>query len=306
MEINKISIIGLGALGIMFGHYIAQKVPDNTLRIIADNERITKYKENGIYCNDEACSFNYLSTEVKDPADLLIFCVKFGQLKEAIEEAKNQVGDHTIILSTLNGISSEEYLSEAFGKEKVLLCTAQGMDAVKEDNRMVYHNLGHLCIGTWDGHPSENLKAVSSLFDKIGLPYRIPEDMVRQLWNKLMLNVGVNQAVTVYETNYGGIQRDGEPRDIMLLAMKEVLVIAQTMKINLTQEDITNWDAVINQLDPEGLPSMRQDILAGRPTEVELFSGTVIRLGKQCKIPTPVNEMLYDRIKLIEADAGKK
>lgn len=301
MEIKKVSIMGLGALGIMYGNYIGRKLPAGDLRIVADEGRIQKYKKNGIFCNGQKCDFTYVANTEEDPVDLLIFAVKFGQLKEAIKSAAHQVGENTIILSTLNGITSEEYLAEAFGKEKVLLCTVQGMDAGKEENQMTYHNMGNISIGTWDGKPSPRLDAVAAFFDKISLSYNIPSDMQRQLWNKLLLNVGVNQAVTVFETNYGGVQHEGEPLKIMIEAMKEVVAIARTRKIDLSEEDISNWLKVINHLNPEGMPSMRQDALAHRPTEVELFSGTINRLGKQYGIPTPVNEMLYQKIKAMEA-----
>ncbi len=297
MEIKKISIIGLGALGVMYGNYINERVPKGSLRIVADNARLQKYKSQGIYCNGKLCDFTYITPEAEDPADLLIFAVKFGQLEEAIQTAARQVGDNTIILSTLNGITSEEYLAKAFHKDRVLLCTVQGMDSVKIGNQMEYHNFGTFSIGTWEDTITPSLRAVTAFFDQIGLPYEIPSDMKRQLWNKLMLNVGINQAITVYETNYGGIQREGEPREIMLQAMKEVVMVAQAMKINLKEEDIRSWDQVIGRLNPEGMPSMRQDALAHRPTEVELFSGTIIRLGNQYHIPTPVNAMLYRRIK---------
>lgn len=297
MEIKKVSILGLGALGVMYGNYIKERMPEGSLRIVADNARIERYKSQGIYCNGSLCDFTYLPPEAEDPADLLIFAVKFGQLEEAIQSAVRQVGENTVILSTLNGITSEEYLAEAFIKERVLLCTVQGMDAVKAGNRMEYHNLGTVSVGTWEDTATPALCAVTAFFERIKLPYQVPTNMRRQLWNKLMLNVGVNQAVTVFETDYGGIQREGEAREIMLQAMREVVSVAQAMRINLREEDIASWDKVIKGLSPEGLPSMRQDTLAHRPTEVELFSGTILRLGRQYNIPTPVNDMLYMRIK---------
>lgn len=301
MTIQKVSILGLGALGILYGSHIAARIPKGNLRIIADENRIRGYRENGVYCNGQTCDFTYLDSKIEEPADLLIFSVKFGQLKSAIQAAKGQVGEHTAILSTLNGITSEEYLAEAFGKEKILLCTVQGMDAVKERNYMTYQHLGNISIGTWDNLPSSRLAAVTSFFDRVEIPYELPGDMERQLWNKLLLNVGVNQAVAVYETNYGGVQEEGEPRRIMLAAMEEVLEIARAKQIHLNEDDIKNWLPVIHRLNPEGMPSMRQDTLAHRPTEVELFSGTINRLGRQLGIPTPINKMLYGRIKELEA-----
>ena len=78
-----------------------------------------------------------------EPADLLIFTVKYNGLKDAIQAVKNHVGDQTIILSALNGISSESVIGQAYGEEKILYCVAQGMDAVKEGNQLTYDHIGN-------------------------------------------------------------------------------------------------------------------------------------------------------------------
>jgi 2-dehydropantoate 2-reductase len=62
MEIKKVSIIGLGALGILFGNHFAKKMPKDNVRIIADRERIKKYRSEDVYCNGESCAFNYVNT----------------------------------------------------------------------------------------------------------------------------------------------------------------------------------------------------------------------------------------------------
>lgn len=85
--------------------------------------------------------------EVCEPADLLIIAVKFNGLNEAIQSVKHHVGKKTLIISLLNGITSEEIIGEAYGIEKVLYCVAQGMDAVKVGNRLTYDHMGMLCFG---------------------------------------------------------------------------------------------------------------------------------------------------------------
>lgn len=116
-----------------------------------------------------------------------------------------------------------------------------------------------------------------------------------------MLNVGVNQTLAIYNKgNYSSLQREGEERDLMIAAMKEVLPLAQRMNVDLTEKDMQYWMGVIDNLNPEGKPSMQQDIEAGRKTELELFAGTVIKLGKKLKIDTPVNRQIYRKIKQLE------
>ncbi|WP_102347824.1 ketopantoate reductase family protein [Bacillus sp. Marseille-P3661] len=303
MEIKTVSIIGLGALGILFGHHLSKIMPKENLRFIADRDRINKYEKEHVYCNGEKCDFNFVSPEEKsEPADLLIFTVKYDGLKDAIGAVKNHVGDQTIILSALNGITSETIIGETYGMEKLLYCVAQGMDAVKVGNRLTYENMGMLCFGDREpGKVSERAKTVANFFDKTEFPYVLDLDMVKRLWGKFMTNVGVNQTVAVYKSNYGEIQKQGRAREMMIAAMREVMALSEKEGIVITEEDLNYWLSVLSKLSPEGKPSMAQDVDAQRFSEVDLFAGTVIALGQKHGVPTPVNQELYDRIKMIES-----
>ena len=104
--------------------------------------------------------------------------------------------------------------------------------------------------------------------------------MQHRLWGKFMLNVGVNQTVAIYKGNYGTIQKHGEARDTMVSAMREVITLANKEGINLTEKDLEYWLDVLSRLDPNGKPSMAQDIDNKRFSEVDLFAGTVIEMGK--------------------------
>jgi 2-dehydropantoate 2-reductase len=292
-EIKTVAIIGLGALGILFAHHLSKNMHKENLRIIADSKRIEKYKKDPVCCNGELCSFNYTAPEkINSPADLVIFTVKFSGLESAIKAVRNQVGPHTVIISALNGISSENIIGSIYGMEKMLYCVSQGQDGIRLNNRLTYENMGLLCIG--DSKPaSENLMRVADFFDRTGFPYLVDTDMKKRLWGKFMLNVGVNQTVAVYEGNYGTVQRKGEARSTMIEAMREVIALSEKEGVDLTEDDLSYWLDVISVLNPEGQPSMRQDTAAGRTTEVELFSGTVLELGKKYEVDTPVNRYLY-------------
>ena len=302
MKIRTVSIIGLGALGILFSNQLSKKMNFENLRTIADENRIEKYKRELIYCNNEICNFQYITPETKStPADLVIFAVKFNALKAAIMSASNQIGENTIILSALNGISSEEIIGNAFGIDKVLYCVAQGMDAVKADNHLTYSNKGILCFGEKEANIiSEKVQRVANFFDSVDFPYEAVTNMYKRQWGKLMLNVGVNQTVAVYEGNYGTIQKEGPARDTMINSMKEVMALSSFEGVTLTDEDLKYWLSVLDTLSPDGKPSMRQDLENHRFSEVELFSGTIIKIGQKYEIQTPVNQILYNQIKDIE------
>lgn len=309
MQIKTVAIIGLGALGILFGKQMQDMLEKGQVRIVADAGRIAKYQMEGVYCNGVKCSFDYMTPDIIcEPADLVIFTVKFHGLEEAAKAMKNQIGPNTIILSALNGISSEKILGALYGMEHILYCVAQGMDAVKVKNQLTYVNMGQLCFGegfaltaqekAWE---KEKTEAVAAFFSKANIPYQIVPDVRHKIWSKFMLNVGVNQVVAHYKGNYGTIQQEGEARNMMLAAMRETADIATCEGVKLTEEDIMYWMQVLAALSPEGKPSLRQDMEACRKSEVALFSGTVCALGRKYRIDTPVNDFLYEKIIEIEA-----
>lgn len=304
MEIKTVSIIGLGALGILYAHHLSRHMPKANLRIIADEDRIKRYETEGVYCNGERCDFTYITPEAPcEPADLILFTVKYDGLKEAVHSVKNHVGEHTVMLSALNGITSEAVIGEVYGMDKVLYCVAQGMDAVKAGNQLTYENRGMLCFGGREPNvTTDQVKRVAAFFDQVNLPYEMVPDMYTKLWSKFMLNVGVNQTVAVYQSNYGEIHREGPAREMMIAAMREVLLLSEKEEIHLTETDIDYWLVVLDTLSPEGKPSMAQDVEAKRYSEVELFAGTVLKLGEKHGIDTPVNQELYTKIKSIEAN----
>lgn len=294
--IKKVSLIGLGALGIMYSEHMMNHMPLEDLRIIADSARIKKYTEGGIYCNDRRCEFPYVTPEEKvEPADLLIFAVKYTQLQAAISAVKNHVGEDTIILSVLNGVVSEADIGDVYGEKHNLYCVAQGMTAVKNDNHLTFKNKGILCFGELNAlENTEKVESVKQFFDQIQMPYEINNQMQTKLWSKLLVNVGINQTVAYYETTNKSVQEPGEARDMMIAAMKEVIRVAELEGVGLSDLDIDYWLHVIATLDADGMPSMAQDVRADRSTEVELFAGTIIKLAKKHNIDVAVNERFYE------------
>lgn len=300
MKINKIGIIGQGALGVMYGKHLTERLSRERVFFIADEERVERYRESAVICNGEICDFRYCSPAEAVKADLIIFAVKFMGMADAIETVRPFVDVNTLFLSVLNGVSSEQMLEEAFGEGRVLYCCVQGMDAGKRGNTASYKNMGYIALGNKDRSRDEKLKAVTDLFEESGLSYRLPEDIVHQMWSKLMLNTGVNQVTAVYRSPYRLVQKEGEARTMMLEAMKEVKKVAEYQDVELTDGDIDSWMELLNTLDPDGRTSMCQDVMAGRKTEVELFAGTMIRLAREAGIGVPVNEFLYERLKEME------
>lgn len=301
---ETVAIVGLGALGILYGHHFTKAIGKERVRIIVNKERLERYEKGGIRCNGEACDFQYVDERAEmEPADLVIIAVKGTQLDAAIETVRQQIGPDSTILSVLNGIASEEVLGDAFGSEKIVHCVAQAMDALRKGNEVNYVHIGELRIGIDADEPQKQkrLDAVTAFFDETALPYVVEDDIMHRMWAKFMLNVGVNQVLLVEEGTFHDIQVEGPARELMIAAMREILPIAQKEGVNLTEADLQDDLVIIGKLSPAGMPSMRQDGLAKRYSEVELFAGTVLKKAEKYGLLAPVNRYLYDRIEAIEA-----
>ncbi len=296
----SITIIGMGALGILYGDIFTRKLGRESVTFLADKERIHRYRTEGVLCNGNLCDFQ-MTTEAK-PADLLIFAVKGTSLEESIELARPAVDENTIILSLLNGISSEEIIASEIKQGHIIHCIAQGMDAVKLGNKLTYAHAGELRIGTPDVSKRPFLAQVETLLCTAGIPCIVEEDIIHRLWGKWMLNVGVNQVVMVSEGTYKTVQEPGKQRDLMIAAMEEVLNLSICANTGVTRDDLDSYVALIDTLNPDGMPSMRQDGILKRRTEVDFFAGTVITMASKYGLDVPVNQMLYARIKEMEAE----
>ena len=118
--IKNVLICGIGAIGSIYAEKI-QKYDNNSLKILVDKTRLQRYVENPTIFNGEKLDLNYVLPDFKDfKADLIIIATKFEGLKEALFNIKNFVKEDSIILSLLNGVTSEKLIAEKYGKEKVL------------------------------------------------------------------------------------------------------------------------------------------------------------------------------------------
>ncbi len=300
--IETISIIGAGALGAAYG-CLLYDMDTRAASFVAGGERLERLRKEGLIVNGKRYFIPVIPPEdLSAPADLIIVAVKYHHLDDAIRDMKNRVGTETAIISVMNGIESEDRIGAVYGMEKVLFAVSVGIDALREGNRINYSNQGKIFFGeAKNASPTNRVKRIQALFDKAGIIYETPPDMMRIMWWKFMINVGINQASAVLRAPFSVFQTSAEARDLMESAMREVIKLSGKAQVNLTHEDIKRFNEILLDLNPQGKTSMLQDVEAGRKTEVEMFAGKVIALGRQYNVPTPVNQRLFDLIKKIEA-----
>lgn len=303
-KIERITVVGLGALGCAYASKLHDMNP-GMVKVLAGGERAERYKAEGFYVNGKSCDFNYVAPEeIGEPADLIIVIVKSYQLTQAIADMRNQVGDKTIILSLMNGITSEELIGREYGSEKMLYAVSYGLTANREGNNIRFGSYGNIAFGEKNNTVySEKVKAVKAVFDRSGIPYTIPEDMLHSLWWKFMFNVGINQCSAVTRGRFGLFQTNSDAKELLDSAMREVVRLSEKAGINLTDTDVDKWYEILATLNPDSRTSMLEDVESGRRTEVDAFAGAVCELGEKYGVDTPVNRTLLHIIKTIDCQS---
>lgn len=297
--ITDVALIGLGAVGAAYLTSVADNFPECRIRVIAAGERAARLRAGGIIYNGRRYMFDVAEPQNGTPAGLLFVSVKNGQLSEAVGQAAAFVGPDTVIISPLNGVTSERKLAERFGAENVVYSYAIKLDATRRGAETVCGNEGWIVFGDERNEPgrlSENVLAVEEFFKRSHIEYEIPEDMIKSLWKKFMMNCGLNQTSAVLGFSYGLMQRSQEARSLMRSAMEEAAAAARAAAgVELGEAEIDEIFRTMDMLSPNGKTSMLQDVDARRVTEVDAFAETVASIAREHGFAAPVNE-LYLRL----------
>jgi 2-dehydropantoate 2-reductase len=306
-EIGSLLIVGAGAVGAAVAGIVAER-DESAVRILAGDERMRRYQREGFLLNGARRDFPLVSPTARSEPDLVIVAVKSYQLPRAIEDMRNHVGPSTLVLSLLNGISSEDILAEAFGRDRVPYAMILGIDAVREGNSTRFSGTGKIHFGdaaNARGSWSARVSRIARFFERTGVSYEVPADMIRSLWFKFMINVGINQASAVFRASYGVFQTMPEAKEVMESAMRETVALSGSLGTGLRDADVPAWYETLMKLAADGKTSMLQDVEAKRKTEVDAFAGTMIRLAETAGVAVPVNRTLFNLIRAIERGYGR-
>ena len=298
-RIQSAAIIGAGAIGSFFIEGLENQLPGR-LYVIAEGERKSRLEKEGIIVNEKQLTLNVRSPEEAKGVDLIIVCVKYGALEEAVRMIRQMVGPHTIILSPMNGVDSEEILAASIGKEHIL--HSMMVIAAQREGSRIFYNTGVLpCLhyGKAENFGSiKDLSKLSDLFENAHLNVKCHDNIISMIWNKFALNISTNIAQAIIGCNYGSYKTSSHMNALGQHLCDEVLAVAKAKGIECTFDNQralrtigTNDSAIFSTL---------QDLKAHRHTEVDMFCKAMMRMGKECGISVPFNEFAFHAIKAIE------
>lgn len=298
MKYEHIAVLGAGAIGSYFIRGLQDKCGEN-LWIIAEGERRKRLIEQGIIVNGEKLNLHVKTPDEAQGADLLLVTVKYGALEDSLPMIEKIVDSHTVVMSPMNGVDSEELIGARIGSEHVVYSFMK-IASQRTGNEIRYRPevTQGVFFGEVDGNSSERIEALCELFRNSDVNYNVSWNIRQDIWYKYALNISKNLPQAIIGCGYGAYE-DSEHLAVISEHMRqEVAEVAKAIGIDIT--DMDNPGAHNSAISPDARFSTLQDLDAKRKTEIEMFSGTLVRMGKSLGIETPYNEFAYHVIRCLE------
>lgn len=304
MEYKRVALLGAGAVGSYLIWGLSQKQYFDFC-VVADGGRKARLKKNGLLINGQMFRPNVKSPEEAYGADLLIVTVKYTALEAALPDIRKVCDGHTVVMSLMNGVDSEEIIGRAAGTGRIIYSLIK-IASERHDREILFDpetTIG-MIYGEKDGKRSDRVDALDRLFEGTGLHFRQSDHIMDEIWGKFQLNVGNNLPQAIIGCGVGAYTDSDHMAYLRQKLREEVIAIASAKGIDMTKIDTRSKAG--SMVKPRARYSTLQDLDAKRHTEIDMFSGTVVRLGGELGIPTPYNDAVFHIIKAMEEENDGK
>lgn len=298
MKIQSVAILGAGAVGCYVLWGLADKAAANSLQlgVVAEGSRAERLRQNGCTINGQVYHPQVWTPQQAHGVDLLIVALKYGALPGALDSIRTIVSERTVVMSLMNGVDSEELIAAQVGAAHVLpalikVASRRTEDGVRFDPETTIGIIYGELTAPFD---SDRVQAVRALFADTGIHFRVTEHIREEIWSKFRLNVCNNLPQAILGAGVGCYSDSAHIKAISDGLRRELEAIAAAKGIDLSAS--THGSTV----PPTARYSTLQDLDAGRHTEIDMFSGALMRMGRELGIPTPYNEYTYHMIKALE------
>jgi 2-dehydropantoate 2-reductase len=309
-EWPRVAVVGAGAVGCYFGGMLARAGAPVTL--IGRAPHVEAINRDGLFIDSIHFKEHVRVSAatgigaVRD-AQLILFSVKTVDTEATAKLLAPHLAPDTIVVSLQNGVDNVERINSAAGIQAIpavvyIAAAMTGLGRVKHSGR------GDLIIGNHSGNPSPNhdtdkseLEEVAAIFTRAGVPCRISENVTAELWEKLIMNCAYNAMSALTRTKYGHIARDAGSIEVIKSVIIEAVAVGSAAGVQLSADTMISAALKLgSEAIPEALSSTAQDIARGKPTEIDSLNGFLVRKGVELGVPTPVNQVLYSLVKLLE------
>ena len=294
----KIAIIGAGGVGGYFGARLA--AAGNEVHFVARGAHLKAMRENGLKLKSGFGDIALKPVNATDdaagvgPADIVLFCVKLYDTESAAAKLGPLVGRDTLLIPLQNGVDSAERMAAVVPKENVVGGVAYISATIEQPGVIAHLNKVHrLEFGRLDGKPDDRLAKFEGAGKAAGFVAQHRTDIGIALWEKFLFLASFAAITAGARVDNGTIQKIPALAALLRDAIGEVAAVARAKGVALATDAVDRSFANAANLPPQMKASMAHDLDRGNRLEVDGLSGTIMRMGQELGVPTPVHRALY-------------
>ena len=301
----KIAVVGAGAMGSLFGAMLAEAGNEVWLYDVWV-EHVQTINKNGLTIERQGKTrtLNIEATTAPEQigqAQLVIIFVKSTQTASAAETARKLAGSDGTVLTLQNGMGNADILSEFIDPARVLAGTTSHGATLLGPGRIRHAGIGATTIGAWAETEQGRARArkLSDFFTGMGIESEAVDDVRSVLWNKLLINIGINAITALTAIKNGQILNLEITRELSRHAVEEAIKIAGEMNIKV-REDAVEHVYTVAEATAVNRSSMGQDVDNKQQTEIGTINGFIVREAKRLGLKAPVNETLTALVETLQ------
>ncbi len=302
----KVGIVGAGAMGCLFGSFLAKEVEEVWL-IDLWKEHITQINQSGLVVIniDELKNVSVKATTNAadvDICDLLIFATKYQHTQNAVKSAATMINDNTVIITLQNGLGNVDIISQFVNNEMLVFGVTTLGSVIKGPGiiEATVTDVGKTYLWTFSGEPNEKVQEVIAVFNKAGLKFILSPDVKERIWKKLCLNAGLSIPLAIFRLNCGDYICQPHALELTRCLVSEIVSVAGKEGVRLDAELMYKDVVKLAKKSPSHRTSALLDVLNHRKTEIDVINGAIIKKAEKHNINTPYNSTIYNIIKIME------
>ncbi len=305
----RITVVGAGSVGSYFGAMLARA--GHAVTLVARAEHVQAIERFGLKIHKSDSEFTLripATTELEAVrgADLVLLCVKSRDTEELARRMAALLEPGALVMSLQNGVENPAAIARHL-RQPVVPTAVYVATAMPAPGEVRHYGRGELVIGpatpreAADAGLRQRLQDIAGWFASAGVPVRISDAVMDELWAKLLVNCAYNAISALTQQAYGPMAALAPIRALQQSLVDEVLEVARASGHALDARAARASVEQIARSMPGQLSSTAQDLARGKPTEIDDLNGLIVRRGAELGIPTPANQSLYALVKLAEA-----
>lgn len=291
----RVAIFGSGGVGGYFGARLA--AAGNEVHFIARGAHLRAMRENGLKVESGAGDVHLPSPIVHEnpaeigPVDLVMFCVKLGDVESAAHQLKPMLHERTLVIPFQNGVESPEILARVIGRKHVLTGVAYIATSIKAPGVIAHTGAMHRL------QVAPGAQEFIAACKAAGINIEQAEDIDLARWQKFVFLVGMSGVTALSRQPLGVIRADPDLRATFQAAMTETWRLGRKRGVRLADDFIVDRMKLADSLHPDMKTSMQHDLEAGKPLEAPWLCGAVVRMSEELGLEAPVNRTIYAALK---------